>query len=400
MAWNNEDPQTSVKQTYQEFDVQSAIQCALDTVARNLATFGDGFPGDTTENNVYNLRRARGDFAEGSNYDWTTSFWTGMLWLAYELTVDEKYRQAAEGHIASFVERIEKKIDVETHDLGFLYTLACVAPWRLTGNEEAKQTALAAADQLMGRYFEEAGIIQAWGDLNDPAQRGRAIVDSLLNMPLLYWATEETGDTHYTEAAQRHAGRLRDNMVRPDFTTYHTFYWDPESGLPLKGKTAQGHSDESCWSRGQAWAIYGFLLNYRYTGDESFLKTAQRIADYFLAHLPEDQVVYWDLVFDDNSDEERDSSAAAIAVCGLLELTRWLPEGDDQQRYREAAEKILASLAQNYAPCGHPYSNALLLHGVYDKRTGRGIDEGTLWGDYFYLEALMRFQNPEWQLYW
>ncbi len=395
-----EQANPTLKTSIPKFDVNGAIQCALETIGKNLITFGQNFPDDTTERNLYYPRRAHGNFTEGSNYEWTTSFWTGMLWLAYELTEDEKYRLAAEAHIPSFVERIEQKLDVDTHDLGFLYTLACVAPWRLTRNEQAKAAAILAAEQLMTRYLEKAGIIQAWGNLNDPAQRGRAIVDSLLNMPLLYWAGEMTGDLRFAAAAQRHAAQVRDHMIRPDHTTYHTFFWNPESGEPLYGKTAQGFSDDSCWARGQAWAIYGFLLNYRYTGDKTFLETARRTADYFLANLPEDHVAYWDLIFKEGSDEERDSSAAAIAVCGLQEMIQWLPDDPERQRYQEAANKILASLAQNYAACKDSKSNALLLHGVYDKNTRRGVDEGTLWGDYFYLEALMRTYNPNWQLYW
>jgi unsaturated chondroitin disaccharide hydrolase len=323
-----------------------------------------------------------------------------MLWLAHELTGNVKYRQAAESHLPSFIERIENKIDVDTHDLGFLYSLSCVASWRLTGNERAKASALLAAEQLMTRYLEKAGIIQAWGNLNDPAQRGRTIIDSLLNLPLLYWASEVSGDPQFDKVARRHAMQVRDHMIRPDHTTYHTFYWDTESGRPLYGRTAQGYSDDSCWARGQAWSIYGFLLNYRYTGEAAFLETARLTADYFLANLPEDHVAYWDLIFKEGSSEERDSSAAAIAVCGLQEMVHWLPAGPERQRYQTAANRILASLIQNYTACDHSKSNALLLHGVYDKNTKRGVDEGTLWGDYFYLEALMRARRPDWQLYW
>ncbi|HEU5098161.1 MAG TPA: glycoside hydrolase family 88 protein [Roseiflexaceae bacterium] len=388
------------KQTLTTFDVQRALHCALQTIDRNLVAFAGLFPDDTTTNNVYQLRRSRDGHPIGSNYDWTPGFWTGMLWLAYELTNDETYRRAAEQHLPSYVERIARSIYVNTHDLGFLYTLACVAPWRLTGNEIAKQAALDAAELLMVRYLDTVGIIQAWGDLDDPEQRGRAIVDSLLNMPLLYWASEVTGERRFAEAAQRHTAQLRDHIIRPDSTTYHTFYWNPETGAPLYGKTAQGYADDSCWARGQAWAIYGFILNYRYTGDETFLHTAERCADYFLDHLPDDHVAYWDLIFTDGSGEERDSSAAAIAVCGFQEMVRWLPDGPRRERYQAAANTILASLADNYSTCNHPESNALILHGVYGKPHGSGVDEANLWGDYYYLEALTRVVKPGWKPYW
>ncbi|HEU5087846.1 MAG TPA: glycoside hydrolase family 88 protein, partial [Roseiflexaceae bacterium] len=227
-------------------DVQRALNCALQTIDTNLVTFADRYPDDTTTSNVYQPRRARDGFAEGANIGWTTGFWPGMLWLAYELTADAAYRRAAEQQLQSFVERIERRIDLDTHDLGFLYTLACVAPWRQTGNAQAKQAALQAAESLMLRYLEPAGIFQAWGNLANPAERGRTIIDSLMNMPLLYWASEITRDRRFAAAAHRHAIQLRDHIVRPDNTTYHTFHWDAETGAPLRGTTQQGYADDSC----------------------------------------------------------------------------------------------------------------------------------------------------------
>jgi unsaturated chondroitin disaccharide hydrolase len=188
--------------------------------------------------------------------------------------------------------------------------------------------------------------------------------------------------------------------VRPDDTTFHTFYFDPETGAARFGKTAQGAGDDSCWARGQAWAMYGFTLNYAGTRDEALLQTARRVSDYFLAHLPADKVAYWDLIYRDGSSEERDSSAAAIAVCGLMELSRKLPERDGRTHYRDAAIEVLASLYENYSTRNAPESNALLLHGVYSKPGGVGVDEGNLWGDYFYLEALTRLARPDWKPYW
>ena len=260
--------------------------------------------------------------------------------------------------------------------------------------------ALAAADHLMSRFLEPAGIIQAWGDLQDPRERGRTIIDSLMNTPLLFWASQVSGDPRYAAAARRHTAQLRDHILRPDGTTFHTFYWDPVTGEPLRGETEQGHADDSCWARGQAWGIYGFSLNHRYTGDESFLAAAQRCADRYLAHLPADLVPYWDLAFSDGSGQERDSSAAAIAACGLLELAALTPAGPRRDQYRDAAHRMLASLIDGYSTIRHPESNALLLHGVYDKPKGKGVDEGTLWGDYFYLEALTRITRPQWTSPW
>lgn len=371
----------------------AAVAAALRTIDANIVEFGDRYPGDTTVRDRYRLRPNA-----GANLGWTTSFWPGMLWLAFELTGDEAYRRAAAAHVRSYTERVDRRIDLDTHDLGFLYHLACVVPWRSTGDRAARRAALAAADHLLARVLEPAGIIQAWGDLDDPRQRGRTIIDSLMNTPLLFWASQTGGDPRYAGAARRHSAQLRDHIVRPDDTTFHTFYWDARTGEPLRGETEQGSGDDSCWARGQAWGVYGFTINHRWTGDESFLRAARRCADYFLAHLPADRVAYWDLEFGDGSGEERDSSAAAIAASGLLELADALGAAGDH--YRDAAGRILASLIDRYSTARHPRSNALLLHGVYDKPKGIGVDEGTLWGDYFYLEALTRVTRTSWTSPW
>lgn len=385
--------------------IRKAIDSTLTKINVNLNLFTDRFPGTATTGGVYRLRTAAGEnptpamMGEGANFDWTTGFWTGMLWLAYEITGSGKYRNAAETQVESFRQRLDNRIDVDTHDLGFLYTLSCVAAYKLTGSESARETALQAADLLMNRYFEKAGIIQAHGDLNDPMLRGRIIIDCLMNLPLLYWASEMTGKARYRNAARNHAYRSLSCQVRADASTHHTYYFDTETGSALYGETLQGASDQSCWARGQAWGIYGSMLSYAYLKEQYFIDKARELADYFLLHCPADHVAYWDLIYTDGSGEPRDSSASAIAVCGLMELVKWLPEGDVKRHYNRAAEQMLTSLIENYATIRHPASNALLLHGTYFKQRGWGVDEGLLFGDYFYLEALVRAAH-EWKPYW
>lgn len=379
---------------------RQAVRDAVRIVRGNVAAFGDRYPDDTTRGGRYPLRPARDGLPAGANVGWTTSFWPGTLWLAHELTGEPFFAEAAAAHVPSFVERAEQRVDVQTHDLGFLYTLACVVPWRLTGDRRARAGALLAADLLMSRYLEPAGIVQAWGDLTDPGQRGRTIIDSLMNLPLLHWAAAETGNPSYAAAALRHARQLRDHAVRADGTTFHTFYWDPDTGEPLRGDTEQGHRDDSCWARGQAWAVYGFALSHRHTGDRTLLAVAERCALHLLDHLPADRVAYWDLAFTDPSPQPRDSSAAAIAVCGLLELAEQLPAGPVRDRCRQQADAILDSLGTGYASRQAGAAEPLLLHGVYDLPKSVGVDEGTLWGDYFYLEALLRSTRPDWRPYW
>jgi unsaturated chondroitin disaccharide hydrolase len=385
--------------------IDDALRSALSKIDKNMKFFTYKFPGSTTQNNVYDFRTTQNEnptkepVQEGDNFDWTTSFWTGMLWLAYEVTGDPKYRAAAEIHVDSFAERIDNKIDVDTHDLGFLYTLSCVSAYRLTGNEKAKNSALKAADHLMTRYYEKAGIIQAHGDLNDPKLRGRIIIDCLMNLPLLYWATEMTGDESYKSAAYNQLINTIKYIVREDASTYHTYYFNTETGAPKNGDTLQGATDDSCWSRGQAWGIYGCMLSYVYLKEQSFLEISQSLANYFLNRCPEDFVVYWDLVFTDGSGEVKDSSASTIALCGLMELTKWLPEGEIKHYYSNAASSILLSLIDNYSTIHNEHSNALVLHATYFKKRNWGVDEASLFGDYFYLEALVR-KTRDWKMYW
>lgn len=370
--------------------IDRAIARALDTVDRNLAHFGDAFPRPSSTHGVY---------AAMDNTEWTNGFWTGMLWLAYELTGAARYRDAALRHVHGFHTRQRERINVNHHDLGFLYSLSCVAGWQLTGEPLAAEAALGAARLLLQRYLPGAGIIQAWGELSDPAQRGRMIIDCNLNLPLLYWASDHTGDPAFRMAADRHIEAAARHIVRPDGSTFHTFFFDPASGAPLYGKTHQGHADDSCWARGQAWGISGFPLVYRHNGDARLVKLAQVLANYFLNRLPEDGICYWDLDFT-SGPEPRDSSGAAIAACGLLELAQHLPLADPlRAEYERAAAGIVATLAQDYADTGATPGAGLLKHGVYHKPNGVGVDEACIWGDYFYLEALVRLTRT-WRPYW
>jgi unsaturated chondroitin disaccharide hydrolase len=369
---------------------ERAIGAALAAVDRNLAHFGDQFPEPSSRGGVYPAM---------ANTEWTNGFWTGQLWLAYELSGAERFRVAAERHVASFDERQRLRIATNHHDLGFLYSLSCVAGYKLTGSEVAKNAALGAAELLMERFLPAAGIIQAWGDLNDPAQRGRMIIDCNLNLPLLYWASETTGELRFRDAANRHIERAACHIVRPDGSTYHTYFFDADTGRPREGKTHQGFADDSCWARGQAWGIAGFPLVARYNGDTRLLELAQVLANYYLNRLPPDGICYWDLIFTDGP-EERDSSAAAVAACGLLELASQMPLLDPLRPvYESAAAGMTLTLAEQYFAHDGAPGAGLLRHAVYHKPKGIGIDEACLWGDYFYLEALTRLTRL-WKPYW
>ena len=376
--------------------LEATLSQALDQVRRLRDEFPAAFPHGWTQDNRYLARDLYG-CPPGANVGWTTGFWTGLLWLAFELADDADCRASASHHVGSFASRIAGRVHVDHHDMGFLYSPSCVAAWKLARDPLARAAAIAAADCLMQRFLPAAGIIQAWGDLEDPEQRGRIIIDCLLNLPLLFWASAETGNAAYREAARSHLRQSRDHLVRPDASSFHTFHFDVATGAPVRGSTAQGAADDSCWARGQAWGIYGFALNHRFEPGLGLLDVARRQADYFLARLPRHGVACWDLAYGEDSGEPWDSSASAIAACGLFELASHLPAAE-AARYRQDALRILGGLAERCAGAGTA-SNALLLHGVYSKPHGKGIDEASLWGDYFYLEALARATRG-WKGHW
>ncbi|MGX4599233.1 glycoside hydrolase family 88 protein [Faecalimicrobium sp. JNUCC 81] len=371
-------------------EIKSAIEQCIKRIEKNMDKFVEMYPTPATFDNKYKII---------DNIEWTTGFWTGMLWLAYEYTNDQKFKNLADKNVDSFKYRIDNKIEVDHHDMGFLYSLSCVASYKLTGNENAKEAAIKAADQLIGRYQETGQFIQAWGELG-AKDNYRLIIDCLLNIPLLYWAHRVTGEKKYYDIAFKHYTTSCNNVVRDDASAFHTFYFDNETGKPLKGVTRQGYNDDSSWARGQAWGVYGLPLNYRYTKNEECFRLYKGVTNYFLNRLPEDNVCFWDLIFNDGDDQSRDSSAAAIAVCGMHEMNKYLPEVDeDKETYKYAMHTILKSLIDKYATKEDDDVDTLLLHGVYSWHSGKGVDEGNIWGDYFYLEALIRFYK-DWELYW
>ena len=371
-------------------EVTAAMDRVADQVRCNMEYFGTRFPSSATRNQTYEVI---------DNIEWTDGFWTGLLWLCYEYTGDDAFKNLALKNVDSFLNRVEKRIELDHHDLGFLYSLSCVAGYKLTGSAEGRKAGLLAADKLMERFQEKGGFIQAWGELG-ARDNYRLIIDCLLNIPLLHWAFLETGKPVYRNAAMRHYEAACNNVIRDDASAYHTFYFDPETGEPLKGVTRQGYSDDSAWARGQAWGIYGIPLNYRYVKDDSAFNLFKGMTNYFLNRLPEDEVCYWDLIFTDGSNQSRDSSAAAIGVCGIHEMLKYLPEVEsDKNTYRHAMHCILRSLMERYTAPEIKPGNPVLLHGVYSWHSGKGVDEGNIWGDYYYMEALMRFYK-DWNLYW
>lgn len=369
-----------------------ALQRAAGKVRSNLPRWRGRFPTAASVKGRYGVY-SQDAIVEGEA--WTGGFWPGLLWLAYEISDDDAVRRGALDYVEVMAERLDRKIWLDHHDLGFLYSLTCVPAHRLAGSPRAGDVALAAAEALLQRYQPRGRFIQAWGVVGDPREH-RLIVDALMNLPLLFWAARRTGEARFREAAEAHLATTLQTAIRPDGSTFHTFYFDPATGRPSHGVTRQGWSDASCWARGQAWTVYGLALAYRHTRQPGLPAEFRRVAEYFLGRLPEDGVCYWDLAFT-SGPQERDSSAAAIAACGFLEAAEVFPEGPDRDRWEREARRIVASLSDGYlAPDDQ---DGLLAHGVYSKPDAKGVDECCIWGDYFYLEALRRLQG-DWAPYW
>lgn len=375
-------------------EAQIALSSATKILRGNLTDFTEKFQTPSSTGGFY---------SQSDNVEWTTGFCTGEYWLAWEVTGDDRFRDAALIQVDSFLHRIENNIDVDHHDMGFLYTPSCVAAYKLVGSETGKKAALMAADNLMSRFHEKGQFFQAWGALGAP-DNYRLIIDCLLNLPLLYWASEVTGDSKYREKALAHTKTSLDNLIRSDNSTYHTYFFDHQTGAPLRGVTRQGYRDGSAWARGQAWGVYGTALSYRYTEDKSCVDLFRRITEKFISRLPADLVPYWDLDFSDSDGEPKDSSAAVIAACGMLEMEKFLPK-EEGEYYKKIACRIAESLAKNYAVTSPDISNGLLLHGVYAKSSpynpveDNGVDECNTWGDYFWMELLVRL-TTDWRSYW
>jgi len=363
---------------------KQAIEDAVNKTRANIEKFGSQFP--HVSNN--------GHYLLNDNDEWTDGFWSGILWLCYEYSGDEVFKDAARGTVESFRKRLNEKVKLDHHDIGFLYSLSSKAQWIIERDEKAKELTIQAADVVMARWRPKGQYIQAWGREGDPDNGGRIIIDCMLNLPLLYWAYEQTGDAKYKEIAVLHADKSRRFLVRGDDSSYHTFYFDQETGAALRGGTHQGYQDGSTWTRGQAWGIYGFALSYHYTRNPLYLETSKRLARYFIERLPEDNVVYWDFDAPVHADTKRDSSGSAIAAAGLIELLSHLDAGDPDRAFLEdGLQRSMKGLVEGYATIGQPEAEGFLEHGSYSVRGGNAPDDYMIWGDYYYLEALVRLEK-------
>lgn len=321
---------------------------------------------------------------------WVGGHWVGLLWLAYAASGDASLAVAARDWASRLLPQLNDQAD---HDLGFLFELGYVLGHRLTGDASLKPMALQAAGILSRRYNPRGQFIQAWGALDAaPELRGRTIMDTMMNLDLLFWAGQETGDLRYAEIAAAHARTTLSHHLRPDGSTSHVCDFDPETGAFIKQDTHQGLSATSCWSRGQAWGVYGFADCYRATGDPVFLNASRRLMVYLWPRLPADLVPFWDYDSPLIPNDVRDSSAASVLASGLLSLAAIENDPNLASIWQNRAISILESLWKNYTS-RETGEASLLLHGTRSKPHNL-MDHGLIYGDYYFVEALMRLSKP------
>jgi len=328
---------------------------------------------------------------------WTSGFFPGSLWYLYELTGDKKWKTEAE--------KVTETLDTVQyltwhHDVGFMVYCSYGNGYKLTNNPVYKKVIVQAAKSLSTRYRPNIGAIQSWNVHRGwQAKRGwqcPVIIDNMMNLELLFEASKLSGDKSFRDIAIKHAETTLDNHFRPDHSCYHVIDYDTITGQVRNKVTAQGYADESAWSRGQGWAMYGYALCYRETKDAKFLKKAEAIAEYLFNHprMPEDLVPYWDFDCKDIPNSPRDASAAAVIASALYEMSTYSSE--KAENYKELADKIVENLASPaYRAKLGENNNFLLMHSVGSIPHGAEIDVPLNYADYYFLEALVRKRELE-----
>jgi unsaturated chondroitin disaccharide hydrolase len=348
--------------------VQHALEFSLaqlDRTAQSIAS--TRYPSATTSS---------GAWATTSASAWTSGFFPGCLWLAYDWDPDARRRAAGEAWLVALE---GEKDDTSTHDVGFKIFPSFGNAYRLTGDVAQRAVVLEGAASLATRY---SPIVRATRSWNGPSSSDFRV----------FFGARNGGDPSWYDIAVNHALTTRAQHVRPDGSTYQLVNFDPATGRVKAKGTHQGYDDESTWSRGQAWAVYGFTLAYRESGDARFLDTARATAEYFVTHLPADAVPYWDFELPSTAGEPRDSSAAAVAAAGLLELARIEPDSVRADRWLASARAMLKSLcSSNYLSEGTG-DDSILRHGTQNRPDGR-LDTGLIYGDYYFVQALLRYQR-------
>lgn len=318
---------------------------------------------------------------------WIGGFWPGTLWLAHLDNGDTRFRALAE---AANDRLAPRRLEPRDHDLGFLFYPSWVTAYRLTGDTKWRDGAVDAANTLIQRWNATGRFIRAWGRLGTPGNAGRVIIDTMMNLDLLAFATEQTGDRRFLDIAIAHARTTQTHFLRADGSTPHVFDFNPDTGAPIGPNTVQGYSPTSCWARGQAWGLYGFTTMYRRTGLREFRDTARKLADFALSAITPDHVPVWDYRSPLGANDIKDSSAGAIMACGLLDLAK--VTGSD--RYRQRALKILDGLVSTCLTTRSTRAEAIMARGTRNRPAEDGVEVSLPYGDYYLFEAILRVLKP------
>ena len=326
---------------------------------------------------------------KASEQEWCSGFWPGVLWMTYSYTKDDSLRKVAEGFTESLAFLAEKP--AYDHDLGFLVINSFLKGYEATGNEHYKQIALAAADTLATLFNSKVGTILSWPRHIKDYGGHNTIMDNMMNLELLYWASENGSNKLLRDIATTHAETTMKHHFRDDGGCYHVAVYDTLDGHFIKGVTHQGYADSSLWARGQSWAIYGYTMVYRYTKEQRFLDHAQKVTDLYLKRLQEtsdDWVPIWDMDDPRGKEAPKDASAACVVASALLELQQYV-DAEKGKLYREAAKNILRDLSSDRYQ-SREKNCAFLLHSTGHHPAGSEIDASIIYADYYYIEALLR----------
>lgn len=368
----------------QEEWIDEALERSLGKTGKNISRIGFKYPHVCIDSGRYN--------DQGPDF-WVSGFWGGILWLYYGATGDEDAKRLAV--------RLEEGMDgvldgflTLHHDVGFMWLPTSVAHYKDDGDEGARVRALKAASHLAGRFNLAGGFIRAWTDKVNPESQGWAIIDCMMNLPLLYWASKETGDPRFKHIAKAHTETVLRCFRREDGSYPHIVSFDPDTGEKIENLGGQGFGPDSAWARGQAWALYGMAIGARETGEKRYLDAAKDAAHFFLSHLPETKVPVWDFRADKGHRDAEDSSAAACAASGLIEISRLCTDEQDREFYLEAAKGILKGLHENYADYGDGVE-AVIQKGTVHYPAGRNVNVPIIYADYFYLEALLKLKGQK-----
>lgn len=358
------------------------IKNDLDVAGQHLSGFAARF--DTTAATPRSWNGTKHTTISPS--DWTIGFFPGTLWLYYQLTGDKKYEALAEKYTARIA---GNEIRTDTHDLGFIIFCSYGKQQEVKKDSCSAAMVIAASKSLVSRFDPKIGLIRSWGfgDWNYPV-----IIDNMMNLEMLFWASEYTGDSTYRNIAIKHADRTLENHFREDNTCYHVVSYNNDGSIESKG-TYQGYSDDSAWARGQAWALYGYTMCYRYTRYERYLRKAVEVAEMImnLKDMPEDLVPYWDYNAPGKPDVARDASAAAISASALFELSSLTSDGHSQ-RYFKYAEDILRSLSSDeYLAAPGDNGDFILKHCTGAAPFKSEVDAPLVYADYYFLEAIKRY---------